>query len=40
MLADLYERSGDVARARRLFTELLAAEPRFADVAERLAALS
>lgn len=40
VLADLYERSGDVARARRLFGELLASEPQFADVAERLAALS
>jgi tetratricopeptide (TPR) repeat protein len=40
VLADLYERTGDVVRARRLFGELLAAEPEFADVAERLAALS
>jgi tetratricopeptide (TPR) repeat protein len=40
VLADLYERTGDVARARRLFGDLRTAEPDFADVAERLAALS
>lgn len=40
VLADLYERTGDVVRARRLFSDLQSAEPGFADVAQRLAALS
>ncbi len=40
VLADLYERTGDVARARRLFSDLFALEPQFADVAERLAGLT
>ena len=30
-LADLYERAGDVARARELFSRLVAADPDFAD---------
>jgi tetratricopeptide (TPR) repeat protein len=38
-LADLYERTGDLARARRLFADILDAEPDFGDVAERLATL-
>ncbi|MEM8925134.1 MAG: tetratricopeptide repeat protein [Actinomycetota bacterium] len=40
MLGDLYERSGDLARARRVFADVVAAEPGFGDAAERAAALS
>jgi tetratricopeptide (TPR) repeat protein len=39
VLADLYERSGDLPKARRLFERIVAAEPRFADAAERRAGL-
>jgi tetratricopeptide (TPR) repeat protein len=39
MLADLYERSGDVPRARELFAAVVAADPELSDAAERLAAL-
>jgi hypothetical protein len=38
-LADLEERSGNLARARDLFHQVRRADPAFADVAERLAAL-
>jgi tetratricopeptide (TPR) repeat protein len=38
-LADLYERAGDVARARELFSRLAAADPDFADVRTRLRTL-
>src|SRR5207244_6842911 len=38
-LADLEERAGNLARARELFHEVRKADPAFADVAERLAAL-
>ena len=38
-LADLEERAGNLARARELFHEVRRADPAFADVAERLAAL-
>ena len=38
-LADLYERAGEVPRARELFRRVLAHDPGFVDVAERLAAL-
>jgi tetratricopeptide (TPR) repeat protein len=38
-LADLYDRSGDAPRARALFAKVRDAEPGFADVEERLAAL-
>lgn len=34
-LADLYERAGDVARARELFRWVVEREPDFADAAER-----
>jgi tetratricopeptide (TPR) repeat protein len=37
--ADLYERAGDLPRARRLFGAILRHDPDFVDVAERLAAL-
>ena len=36
-LADLYERAGDVPRARELFRRDPADQPGFADVAQRLA---
>jgi tetratricopeptide (TPR) repeat protein len=39
-LADLYERAGDLPRARDLFTRVRTYDAGFADVAERLAALA
>jgi tetratricopeptide (TPR) repeat protein len=39
VLADLYDRAGEVATARRLFAKILGEDPRFADAADRLAAL-
>ncbi|MBL8779109.1 MAG: tetratricopeptide repeat protein [Acidimicrobiales bacterium] len=39
-LADLYERAGDVAHARDLFGRIVAADPDFGDVSERLRALN
>ena len=39
-LADLYERSGDIPRARKLLHLVAGHDPDFADVSERLAALS
>jgi predicted Zn-dependent protease len=39
VLADLRERSGDLPRARALFSRIAGHEPDFADVADRLAAL-
>ena len=39
VLADLYERSGDVARARALFTRVAEADPEAFDVQERIEAL-
>jgi tetratricopeptide (TPR) repeat protein len=38
-LADLYERSGDLPQARRLFARVAAVDPEFVDVGERLEAL-
>jgi hypothetical protein len=38
-LADLYDRAGDVPRARTLFTRVRQADPAFADVSQRLRAL-
>jgi hypothetical protein len=38
-LAALYERAGDVPRARALLGRLVAVEPGFADAASRLAGL-
>lgn len=38
-LADLYERAGEVPRARMLFKRVAAAEPDFVDVTTRLRAL-
>jgi len=38
-LADLYERAGDVPRARALFQRLVKRDADFFDAAERLAAL-
>jgi hypothetical protein len=40
MLADLCERSGDLPRARELFDRVRKRDAAFADVAERLVALS
>jgi hypothetical protein len=40
VLADLYERAGEVARARDLFARVRRYDPSFADVAERGAALA
>jgi tetratricopeptide (TPR) repeat protein len=39
VLADLYERAGDLPRARTLFERVVAAEPDFADAAARRRAL-
>ena len=39
-LADLYERSGDIPRARELMRAIARRDPDFADVSERLGALS
>jgi tetratricopeptide (TPR) repeat protein len=39
-LADLYERVGEIPRARELFDRIRKREPDFVDVAERLAALN
>lgn len=38
-LADLFERSGDVARAREIFAWVVGAAPDFADASTRLAGL-
>lgn len=38
-LADLYDRAGDSPRARSLFGRVASADPEFADVRQRLAAL-
>lgn len=38
-LADLYERAGDLPRAREMFRRVHAADPRFGDVAKRVRAL-
>jgi tetratricopeptide (TPR) repeat protein len=39
VLADLFERAGDVPRARELFARVAEADPDLADAAERLASL-
>lgn len=39
-LADMYERSGDVARARRLFEQVAEHDPEMADVEQRIEALA
>ncbi|MHB8439174.1 MAG: tetratricopeptide repeat protein [Acidimicrobiales bacterium] len=39
VLADLYERAGDLPRARELFTRVLDADPELADARIRLASL-
>ena len=38
-LADLYERAGEIPKAREFFGRVSARDSSFADVAERLAAL-
>lgn len=38
-LADLYERAGDVPRARELFTRVLSADPTMGDVSDRITGL-
>jgi tetratricopeptide (TPR) repeat protein len=38
-LSDLYERSGDLPRAREYFTRVISADAEFSNTAERLAAL-
>ncbi len=38
-LADLYERAGELPRARELFSRVLEADPRLGDVSERVANL-
>jgi tetratricopeptide (TPR) repeat protein len=39
VLADLYDRAGDIQRARELFSRVAAADSQFADVRDRLASL-
>ncbi|MGD0742453.1 MAG: tetratricopeptide repeat protein [Acidimicrobiales bacterium] len=39
LLADLYERSGDVPRAREFFQRVVRTDPELSDAAERLAGL-
>jgi len=39
VLADLYDRAGDIQRARELFSRVAATDPQFADVRERLSSL-
>ena len=39
-LADLYERAGEVPRARQLFLSVLQHDPEFADAAHRVDALA
>lgn len=39
VLADLYERAGDLPRARALFERVVTAAPDFADASERLRSL-
>lgn len=39
VLADLYDRAGDIQRAREVFVRIASADPEFADVRERLAGL-
>jgi tetratricopeptide (TPR) repeat protein len=39
VMGDLYERAGDHSRARRVFTDIVRAEPDFGDAAERAASL-
>ncbi len=39
VLADLYERAGDIPRARELFRRLMERDPDLTDASERLAAL-
>ncbi|MEO5973983.1 MAG: tetratricopeptide repeat protein [Ilumatobacteraceae bacterium] len=39
MLGDLYDRSGDVIAARKLFGRIAAHDPHFSDVSERLSTL-
>jgi hypothetical protein len=38
-LADLYERAGDVPKARQLFNRIKVVDPTFADVAGRIRSL-
>jgi hypothetical protein len=38
-LADLYERAGDIPRARELFKRIARHDPRFFDAAERVKSL-
>ena len=39
MLGDLYDRSGDVIAARKMFGRIAAHDPHFSDVSDRLATL-
>ena len=39
VIADLYDRSGDVVRARHFFKRIVNVDPRYADVGDRLATL-
>lgn len=39
VIADLYDRSGDIVKARNFFKRIAAVDPRYADVSDRLATL-
>lgn len=39
VIADLYDRSGDIVKARNFFKRVAAVDPRYADVGDRLATL-
>lgn len=39
VIGDLYDRSGDIVRARNFFKRVAAVDPRYADVGDRLATL-
>jgi tetratricopeptide (TPR) repeat protein len=39
VIADLYDRSGDIVKARNFFKRVAAVDPRYADVSDRLAML-
>ena len=39
VIGDLYDRSGDIVKARNFFKRVASVDPRYADVGDRLATL-